>query len=149
MKSLINSKKDWIYRITPVLVIFAVAIVGMHVIEASHAANLRSTSQQVSLGTPTVNINPSSSTSQAKMETLQAHVVQNPSTSLTPNPNFSTDGACAHGVNDNSATCNNNVMAAISHARSVLESLSPLSLNLTDYQNLTVPEQIFVVTNLE
>ena len=41
------------------------------------------------------------------------------------------------------------MVKAIDNGRSTLESMSPLSLNLTAYEAMTVPEQIFVITNLE
>jgi hypothetical protein len=74
---------------------------------------------------------------------------QNPSQSLAPSPNFTDDGNCAFSALDNSQTCNADVVPAIDNARSTLESLSPLSLNLSAYEAMTIPEQLFVIANLE
>jgi len=74
---------------------------------------------------------------------------QNPSTSLPPSPSFLSDGSCGRSTLDDSEGCNADVVTAIDNARSVLESLSSLSLNLTAYDAMTVPEQLFVIANLE
>ena len=72
-----------------------------------------------------------------------------PSESLAPSPNFTDDSKCAFSVVDNSTGCNTDVVSAINNARSVLESMPALSLNLSAYEAMTVPEQLFVVANLE
>jgi hypothetical protein len=74
---------------------------------------------------------------------------ENPSQSLSPDPDFSHDGNCGAGVLDDSEPCFTDVVAAIDNGRSTLESLAPLSLNLSAFAALTVPEQLFVVTDLE
>jgi hypothetical protein len=74
---------------------------------------------------------------------------ENPSESLPPSPNFTDDGNCAVRALDVSDKCNTDVVNAIDNARSSLESMAPLSLNLSAFDTLTVPEQIFVITNLE
>ncbi|MGH9019277.1 MAG: hypothetical protein ACRDY1_16120, partial [Acidimicrobiales bacterium] len=74
---------------------------------------------------------------------------QNPSESLAPSPNFTDDGDCAASALDLSNTCTTDVEKAIDNARSVLESMSGLSLNLSAFEAMTVPEQLFVITNLE
>jgi len=73
----------------------------------------------------------------------------NPSESLAPNPDFSSDGSCASGVLDDGSTCNADVAQATTNARSILESLPALSLNLTAYEAMTVAEQLFVVADVE
>jgi hypothetical protein len=74
---------------------------------------------------------------------------QNPSQSLAPNPNFTDDGDCAFTALDNSDKCNSNVVLAINNARATLENMSSLSLNLSAFETMTVPEQLFVIANLE
>ncbi len=74
---------------------------------------------------------------------------QNPSESLSPSPNFLSDGSCQHTTLDDSQACNADVVKAIDNARSVLEGMPSLSLNLSAYDAMTVPEQIFVITDLE
>lgn len=74
---------------------------------------------------------------------------QNPSESLSPSPAFLSDGRCQRNTLDDSQACNADVVTATDNARSVLESLTSLSLNLSAYDAMTVPEQIFVITNLE
>jgi hypothetical protein len=74
---------------------------------------------------------------------------QNPSQSLSPKPNFTNDGDCATSALDDAETCTADVVKAIDSARSTLESMSPLSLNLTAFDALTVPEQLFAITDLE
>ena len=44
---------------------------------------------------------------------------------------------------------NTPLLALINGARAAQEGLSPLSLNITRYNRLTIPEQMFVITNLE
>jgi hypothetical protein len=73
----------------------------------------------------------------------------NPSESLPPNPDFSSDGSCGFGVLDDGSTCNANVAQATNNARSMLESLPALPLNLTAYEAMTVPEQLFVIVDVE
>ena len=73
----------------------------------------------------------------------------NPSQSLPPSPNFTNNGSCVSGVLDNSQTCANAALQAIDNARSVLESMSSMSLNMKAFEAMTVPQQLFVVTNLE
>jgi hypothetical protein len=74
---------------------------------------------------------------------------QNPSKSLPPAPNFSDDGSCKSNALDNSQTCNADVVKAVDNARTSLESMSALSLNLSAYEDMTVPQQLFAMTNLE
>jgi len=74
---------------------------------------------------------------------------QNPSQSLPPSPNFTDDGNCEIGALDDSSTCLGDVAAAIGDGRSTLEGMPPLSLNLGAFAALTVPEQLFVITDLE
>jgi hypothetical protein len=74
---------------------------------------------------------------------------QNPSESLPPVPDFTDDGNCGVGLLDDSEACLTDVVAAIDNGRSSLESLAPLSLNLSAFAALTVPEQLFVATDLE
>lgn len=74
---------------------------------------------------------------------------EDPSESLAPDPNFTNDGQCQPGVLDESESCNAGVVKAIDKARSVLESLSSLTLNLSAYDAMSSPEQIFVITDLE
>ena len=50
---------------------------------------------------------------------------------------------------DDGSTCTANVAQATDTARSMLESLPALSLNLTAYEAMTVPEQLFVIANVE
>jgi hypothetical protein len=83
------------------------------------------------------------------MTSSQGISASNPAESLPPNPNFSNDGACGFNVLDESATCTANVAQAISNGRSKLESLPSLSLNLTAFAAMTVPEQLFVIANVE
>ena len=73
----------------------------------------------------------------------------NPAESLPPTPDFSSDGACGFGVLDDGSTCTANVALATTTARSILESLPALSLNLSAYAAMTVPEQLFVMANVE
>jgi len=74
---------------------------------------------------------------------------QNPSESLPPNPNFTGDGSCKASALDDSDTCNADVVKAIDNARSALEGMAPLSLKVGAFDSMTVPEQIFAVTDLE
>jgi hypothetical protein len=50
---------------------------------------------------------------------------------------------------DDSDTCNGDVVQAIDGARSTLEGLSAVSLNLAAFDAMTVPEQLFVIANIE
>jgi hypothetical protein len=75
--------------------------------------------------------------------------LSNPSVSLPPTPNFTDDGLCAFYALDNSNACNQDVVDAINHARATLESLPSLLLNATAYEAMTVPEQLFVIANVE
>lgn len=50
---------------------------------------------------------------------------------------------------DNSNTCNQDVVQVTNSARTTLESLPSLSLSLAAYEAMTVPEQLFVIANLE
>jgi hypothetical protein len=72
-----------------------------------------------------------------------------PSQNLPPNPDFSGDGSCASSALDNSNTCNGQVVQATNNAHTVLEGLPSLSLNLAAYEAMTVPEQLFVIANVE
>jgi hypothetical protein len=74
---------------------------------------------------------------------------QNPSTSLAASPNFLGDGNCKESVLDDSLACNTDALKSIDNGRTKLESMAPLSLNLTAFEAMTVPEQIFVITDLE
>jgi hypothetical protein len=75
--------------------------------------------------------------------------VSDPSESLWPNPDFLEDGTCGFDVFDNSNACNQDVVQATNNARTILESLPALSLSLTPYEAMTVPEQLFVIANVE
>jgi hypothetical protein len=72
---------------------------------------------------------------------------KNPSKSLPPSPAFVSSSSCI-GAKDDSA-CNTVVLKAIAHARSVLESMGGMRFNLTAYDKMTRPEQLFVTANLE
>jgi IPT/TIG domain len=72
-----------------------------------------------------------------------------PSESLWPNPDFTSDGSCDLSALDNSNTCNEDVVQATNNARAILESLPSLSLSLGAYEAMTVPEQLFVIANVE
>jgi hypothetical protein len=72
-----------------------------------------------------------------------------PSESLAPDPNFTNDGECRSGALDESESCNADVVKAIDKARSALESMTSLSLNLSAYDAMSSPEQLFVITDLE
>ncbi len=74
---------------------------------------------------------------------------QNPSESLPPDPNFTGDGSCKASALDDSDTCNADVVKAIDNARSALESMGSLSLKVSAFAAMTVPEQLFAVTDLE
>jgi len=74
---------------------------------------------------------------------------QNPSESLPPDPNFTGDGNCKPSALDDSDTCNTDVVKAIDNARAALESMAPLSLKVSAFDSMTVPEQLFAVTDLE
>ncbi len=74
---------------------------------------------------------------------------QNPSKSLAPTPNFLYDGSCQESTLDDSGTCNADVVKAIDNARSTLESMPALTLNMSAFEAMTVPQQIFVITDLE
>jgi hypothetical protein len=73
----------------------------------------------------------------------------NPARSLPPNPNFTGNGSCAYSALDDSQRCNTVVLQAINNARSSLESLAPVSFDMNAFDALTVPQQLFVITNLE
>ena len=74
---------------------------------------------------------------------------QHPSKSLSPTPNFLYGGSCKESALDDSGTCNTDVVKAINDARSTLESMPAFSVNLSAFEAMTVPQQIFVATNLE
>lgn len=74
--------------------------------------------------------------------------VGNPSGNLSPNPDFS--ASCAPFVDyDNSDACTGAALAAINNAQRLDEGIGPMPLNLANFEQLTPPEQMFVVTNLE
>jgi hypothetical protein len=73
----------------------------------------------------------------------------NPAKSLPPSPDFTGDGACGYGVLNDSLTCNTTVLQAINNARLSLENMTPASFNMSAFDAMTVPQQLFVVTNLE
>jgi hypothetical protein len=74
--------------------------------------------------------------------------IQNPSGNLDPNPYFYT--SCNSGVDyDNSNACNAAALAAINNALNVDEHIGPMQFNLANFEQLTPPQQIFVITNLE
>ena len=75
--------------------------------------------------------------------------VSDPSENLWPNPDFTSDGSCDRSALDNSNTCNEDVVQATNNARAILESLPSLSLSLAAYEAMTVPEQLFVIANVE
>jgi hypothetical protein len=66
---------------------------------------------------------------------------------MPPNPNFTVDGAC-RGANNDSKSCNTNILAAITNARKV-EGMKPMAFSLVGYLTLTLNERIFAATNLE
>jgi hypothetical protein len=71
--------------------------------------------------------------------------VKNPSRNVPPQPNYV--AACSSSWR--SATCKRQVLAAIKHART-LEGLAHPGLILPrNYNKLSVPEQTFVITDLE
>jgi hypothetical protein len=72
---------------------------------------------------------------------------KNPSRSLPPDPDFLQSGYC-EGARDSRA-CNELVLAAVKHARAVLEALGPMSFSLATYLKLPKVEQLFVTVNLE
>ena len=74
---------------------------------------------------------------------------QNPSSSVAPSPNFTDDGNCAFGALDNSTKCTNETAAAVNNGRSTLESMPPLSLSLSAFEAMTLPEQLFVIADEE
>ena len=74
---------------------------------------------------------------------------QNPSSSLPPTPDFTDGGACSLGALDDSDACNAAVVQAIDNARADLESMTPLSFDLTAFDAMTVPQQLFVIANVE
>ncbi len=89
----------------------------------------------------------------------------NPSANIAPQPNFLSSGGCSGSSGSYSCenpcvspaltwpaysgtpACTNYVLASYNHARSVL-GLEPLVLP-TNWYHLTIPEQLFVVLNLE
>ena len=73
----------------------------------------------------------------------------NPTKSLPPSPNFTDNGACAYSALDDSPACNNAALQAINNARASLESMAPASFNMSAFEAMTVPQQLFVVTNVE
>ncbi len=75
--------------------------------------------------------------------------LSDPSVSLPPTPNFTDDGLCVFYALDNSNACNQDVVDAINHARATLESLPSLLFNTAAYEGMTVPEQLFVIANVE
>jgi len=68
-----------------------------------------------------------------------------PPYNVTPNPTFYND--CAPNGYDDSSACVNDTVAAIDHARAQ-EGVGSLTLP-TNWYSLSVPQQIFVITNLE
>jgi len=64
-----------------------------------------------------------------------------------PNPNFTIDGKC-NGANNDSTSCNTNILAAITNARKV-EGMKAMGFSLAGYLKLTLNERIFAATNLE
>lgn len=72
-----------------------------------------------------------------------------PTTSLAPSPDFTDDGSCAVGAFDDSSGCNTNVLQATDNARAALEDLAPVSVDLDAFATMTVPEQLFVITDIE
>jgi len=82
----------------------------------------------------------------------------NPSVSLSPSPNFSGNGSCQGGVMDDSTGCDQSAIQAIDNARAnpnvdgigkLLLDSSVSSTALPAFQAMTVPQQLFVVANLE
>jgi hypothetical protein len=69
---------------------------------------------------------------------------RNPAASLWPAPSFM---SCGQG--DDGAQCNSVALAAIGHARQVLEKLGGISFSLAAYEKLTPDEQLFVGVDLE
>jgi hypothetical protein len=156
MKILKTNEEGWAHFLVPLVVIAVVAFIGVRVLTNSHAANLNTLSSDVKLGEASFNSNPNRSigakkaleSQQAQSDTTAGIVPpQNPSQSLPPNPNFS--NTCPWNQNIDTTTCNTTILSAVNNARTVLESLHSMSLNLTAYENLTTPQQIFVITNIE
>jgi hypothetical protein len=148
MKNFFRDSNGFWHEVVPFLVIAVIAFVGVHVLVSSDAAT------QVSLSTGRFVARAGTSTSttaSSSTASATAHIltVGNPAASIAPNPDFMNDGACARSAHDNTVGCNNNALAAINNGRSALEARGPVSLNMTAYDAMTVPEQIFVVTNLE
>jgi hypothetical protein len=71
--------------------------------------------------------------------------VPDPATNVAPEPDYFS--ICAQSGIDNSARCTEATLAALNRARA-LEGVAPMVLP-PDYAQLTVPEQLFVVINLE
>lgn len=130
--------------IMPIIVISCLAFVGVRVVTSSHAA----VAPTPSTGTAAYKANSSLITKTIFSSEEVAHV-GTPSESLAPSPNFNINSICTFNVYDNSSTCNSAVVSAINNGRRVLEGLPALSLNLAAYEKMTVPEQLFVITNLE
>jgi hypothetical protein len=74
---------------------------------------------------------------------------QNPSQSLAPSPDFTGDGTCGAQVLDDSDGCLADVVAAINNGRPVLEAMAPLTLDLSAFEAMTIPEQLFAIADLE
>ena len=134
------------------------AAVGYRVLKASHAAPSNPASYKVNIGRPMYQSNPNDKlTAKSVIQGQSADQLatggilppNNPSESLAPNPNFTGDGSCPYYIYSNTTTCSNDAVSAINSALNTLESLPALSLNMSAFENLTAPEQIFVITNVE
>jgi hypothetical protein len=71
--------------------------------------------------------------------------IADPVRNVNPDPNYF--NICAPSGIDDSKACINGVLAAIDHARA-LEGVKPMVVP-TDFDRLSVPEQLFVAINLE
>jgi len=69
-----------------------------------------------------------------------------PAADVAPSPNFTQD--CSPETLDDSATCAQAILAATTNARST-EQIGPLDVALAPLLSMPLPEQLFVLTNLE
>jgi hypothetical protein len=70
--------------------------------------------------------------------------------SIPPSPEFLVSGICGSDVPTDSATCTSAVLQAIDNARTS-EPLPaiPRAFNITNFDKLTGPEQVFAITDIE
>src|ERR1039458_10839211 len=100
MKHKTLNENGWVHWLAPLLVIVIVSIVGIRLLNDSHAANTNLSISDVKLGTATFISNPNRSSiakpalesQRAQAQTTQGILPpQNPSQSLPPSPDFSDD----------------------------------------------------------